>query len=99
MKKPDLTAGLSFEEAKLRRDDLDVEVELATTLLRAFPHLPNGLVPDEVRERQKWKEASARFTKAFRALREFNGCFVKRFKKELKEERDARQVAREQNSR
>jgi hypothetical protein len=49
-----------------------------------------GLTPDHIKALPEWKEAKKAFEKSFVELRNFNGWFVKQFKKEYAAERKNR---------
>jgi len=53
-----------------------------------------GLTPDSVKATPAWKSASAGYSRAFNALREFNGWYFKAFKAEEANERAIRQNER-----
>ena len=84
------SATSPFDEAKAEAARLDAEAEAAGQVLRSFPRGPTGLTPDAVRATPEYRAAKARFDKAFARQRDFNGVFVKRFAKELREERAER---------
>ena len=68
---------------------LDQEWQEAGEGLKVFPQGPMGLIPDHVRATPEFKSAFLRFERAHKALRDFNGPFTKKFKKELAEHRNA----------
>jgi len=81
----------TFENAQSVKEALEVEVSEASKYLRGISgDNKGGLTPDSVKVLPEWKEAKRRFEQASRALRDFNGSFVKKYKKELTEERTKR---------
>lgn len=85
----------AFEQAKAEAARLDAEAEAAGQELRAFPRGPTGLTPDAVRATPEYRAANARYQKAFARLRDFNAGYVKKFAKELREERAGRDRQRQ----
>jgi len=84
----------TFEEASAESDRLEHEVSAAGAVMAAFPHNAMGLTPDHVRATPEWRAARSRFDRAFAAQRAFNAVFVRKFKKEIVAQRDARREAR-----
>jgi hypothetical protein len=85
-----------YEAAKKRGADLEAKHNAATDALHSVPGHgsgPMGLTPDHVRATPEWQSAKRAAEKAFSALRNHNGDFVKHFAKEYKAERDARRAA------
>lgn len=82
---------LTFKEACVIRDTLTNEMDASSKALDAFPKSGTmGLTPDEVKFSAEFQNAKARYNRAHASLRRFNSVFVKRFEKELQEERRAR---------
>jgi hypothetical protein len=78
---------MDYAEAKARANALwDAHKALADKLA-LFPRGAMGLVPDAVKDSPEWKAAYAAERKAFFALREYNGWYVKTFNAERKAER------------
>lgn len=46
-----------------------------------------GMTPDHVKAVPEWQQAKKDFDQAFAQLRNFNGWYVKTFKKEIAQER------------
>jgi len=80
----------SFEEASAERDRLEQEVSTTGSVMATFPQGAMGLIPDHVKATLAWREANARFRRAFKALQDFNIVFTRVFAKELRAQRDAR---------
>lgn len=69
----------------------------AAAKLAAIPGVgsgPMGLTPDSVKSTPEFQTAWQAERKAFEALRQFNGAFVKKFRKEIQMERRQRQLGR-----
>ena len=77
-------------DAKAIRDKLYTEVSAAGAVLKAFPKGPMGLTPDAVKVSTEFRAAKARYAAAFDALRAINAMISKRFVKEQRDERAAR---------
>jgi hypothetical protein len=93
-----ISTSSAYEQAKAESERLDKEASEAGEALRAFPRGPTGITPDSIRATPAFREAKARYDKAFAKQRAFNGPFVKRFAKELREERRLRDQARQRRS-
>lgn len=81
---------MTFEEAKLIRDNLTDTTNEASELLNNLVKLHRnslGLVLDNFKETLEYKLAKKNFDIAFRQQRDFNRLFIKQFKKELANER------------
>lgn len=79
-----------FETAKQSKIVLENALDVADKNLKAFDQYGKsamGLTPDSVKAMPEWQEAKKAFDKAFTELRNYNGWFMKTFKKEIKEER------------
>ena len=88
---------LNFEQAKAYGAQLEGEVsrlEKALKALEGDERTPMGLTPAHIKATPEWQATKKAFGIAFSNLRNFNGQFVKHFKKELKLERDAKIAAR-----
>lgn len=76
-----------FEQAKAMRAAIEAQVAEKCAKLDAYPRLPSGLTPDEVKTSPAFRKDKYAFDCAFQALRRFNAKFVKQFKAELRAER------------
>lgn len=79
-----------YQIAKQSKIVVENACDIAEAKLKEFDKYgksPNGLTPDNVKAMPEWQQAKADFDKAFAELRNFNGWFMKNFKKEIKEER------------
>lgn len=84
---------MTFQQFKSSQSVLRCAVDLASEKLRSFPRLPNGLTPDDVRQTPEYRLAKCTFDLAFSAERAFNGQWVKRFKREIRDDLHARRMA------
>lgn len=82
-----------FELDKQCQAYLEAALYVCDSAMKGFPRGPMGLTPDDVKASDTWKAAKKSYDKAFNSLREFNGLFVKKYKKELAQERKARIAA------
>lgn len=80
---------MTFEEAKVISKQLNDKVDADSKALKQFDQYRNsmGLVPDHIRETPEYQTLKNEFNKSFAQLRNFNGWYVKQFKKELAAER------------
>ena len=79
-----------FHAAKQSKTMLENALDAADKALKAFDKYGKnemGMTPDFVREMPEWQQAKKEFDKAFAELRNFNGWYVKTFKKEIAAER------------
>jgi hypothetical protein len=84
---------MTYEEAKVIKQQLNEKVDADSATLKEFDKYGlgvMGLTPDHVKEMPEWKLAKQNFEKSFAELRNFNGWFVKQFKKEYAAERKNR---------
>lgn len=79
-----------FELHKKEQARLQLIVDITSKTLQQFPKNSLGLILDEVKDTQEYKQAKSNFDNAFSDLRNFNTNFVKVFKIELREERKNR---------
>lgn len=78
----------TFAKAKERAAQLEAEYEHAGRALKALSGGgPMNMTPDRVRATPEWKKAKHEADAAFAALRSFNAVYVRRFKREIAQER------------
>ncbi len=77
---------MTYEEAKVVKADLEAKLAAIVTPPLAGSG-PMGLTPDHVKATPEWKAYRIAHDTAFAALRNFNGWYVKTFKKEIRAER------------
>jgi hypothetical protein len=77
-----------YTQAKERRDELEAEVSQIGKKLKA---LSGGgafnLTPDSTQDTPEWQKAKREYDDAFAALQRFNAVFVRRFRKEIRQDR------------
>lgn len=80
----------AFEAATAQRDAIDAALRYAIAALNALTDdlagdAPRamGLTPDHVKADPRWQQAKAKADVLFQALRQFNGVYVRKFKREL----------------
>lgn len=79
-----------FEIATQHRNEIDVRLRDAIAALNDItdelagdtPRVM-GLTPDHVKADPRWQQAKAKADVLFQALRQFNGVYVRKFKREL----------------
>ena len=79
-----------FHIAKQSKTMLENALDVADKALKAFDKYGKneiGMTPDFVKAMPEWQQAKIEFDKAFTELRNFNGWYVKTFKKEITAER------------
>ena len=81
---------LTFEQYKDTRDLLQMKIDEVSAELHKFPRGMMGLVPDDVRVSDEYREKKIRYQSLFNSLRDLNGKYVNIYKKELAAERSAR---------
>ncbi|MGV2885953.1 hypothetical protein [Paenibacillus taichungensis] len=86
---------MTYEEAKSHKQKLEEQNKVDSDKLKVFDiqgKSANGLTPDHVRALPEWKSAKTAFDRSFAKLRDFNGWFVKKFKKEIAADRRERNL-------
>lgn len=87
---------MDYAQAKERQAQLDAECRRTGRALQALSGGGSmGMTPDAVRATPAWKAARRAADDAFAALRSFNADYVRRFKKEIAEDRGRRRQAQE----
>jgi hypothetical protein len=77
-----------YPEAKAKSLELEAEAERTGKALKALSGGgPMGMTPEGVRSTSEWKAAKREWDTAFAALRNFNAVYVKRFKREIQQDR------------
>jgi len=79
-----------FIIAKQSKKVLETALDVADKALKAFDSYGKsemGLTPDHVKAMPEWQQAKKDFDLAFAQLRNFNGWYMKAFKKEIAQER------------
>ena len=79
-----------FRAAKQGKAILENALDAADKALKAFDKYGKnqmGMTPEHVKEMPEWQQAKKEYDKAFAELRNFNGWYVKTFKKEIAAER------------
>ncbi len=80
---------MTYLEALNKKHELEAKVSTFDRILKSFPRNSIDLVQAEYVATQEYRNAKKSFDAAFAALREFNGYFVKAFKKEYAATRKA----------
>lgn len=81
---------MTFEEAKAQQEIIQSKVDECSATLKEFDKFGKGnmgVTPDHIKAMPEWKQAFQNYHAAFNQLRNFNGWYVKTFKKELRAER------------
>ena len=79
-----------FHAAKQSKAMLEYSLDAADKALKAFDKYGKsemGMTPDFVKAMPEWQQSKKEYDKAFAELRNFNGWYVKTFKKEISAER------------
>lgn len=79
---------MTYEQAKERRGQLEVEYQRAARALRELSGGgPLGLTPERVRATEEWQAAKRGANDSFAALQAFNTLYTRRYRKEIAQER------------
>ena len=81
---------MTYSEAKRSRDWHEADCRAASLVLDHFAKGALGLTPDAIRATPAWREAKADYDRHFAQLQAFNQWFVKKFKRQIQAERQAR---------
>jgi hypothetical protein len=77
-----------YTQAKARRDQLEAEADRTGHALKALSGGGlMGMTPEHVRATPEWKAAKHTADAAFAALQAFNTVYVRRFKREIGQDR------------
>ncbi len=81
-----------YQAAKLHQEAIESSMRSTKKVLESLGggSGPMGLTPDSIRANPEYLKAKRDLDTAFASLRKFNSVFIKRFAKELREERRAR---------
>lgn len=80
---------MNYQEAKAYKANLEAINDAASKALQAFDSLGKssmGMTPDHIKAIPEYQAAKKAYDISFNNLRNFNGQFMKVFKKEVKEE-------------
>jgi hypothetical protein len=83
---------MNYQEAKLYRDEMEKRHKIDSDKLKEFDQyrIAMGIVPDHIRETPEYQILKKAVDKNFAELRNFNGWYVKTFKKEIQADRKNR---------
>lgn len=81
---------MDYAEAVQKSRELEERYRSASVILKSYPKDKLGLISDEIKRTSEYKTARRRQQQVFSELQSFNQWFVKRYAKELKEDREAR---------
>jgi hypothetical protein len=84
----------SYEDAKLKKQELDDRVDKLSDMLNKKYPINGGLLPEEIRLSPQYRRDKGAFDRAFRELQNFNKMFMRKFKKEYAQERRERRKRR-----
>lgn len=87
---------MNYEEAKVYKANLEAINDAASEALQAFDSLGKssmGMTPDDVKVMSEYQAAKKAYDVSFNNLRNFNGQFMKVFKKEVQADRKAKYAA------
>lgn len=79
--------NFTYTEAKIIKSQLEAENSVWSKRLSVFPKGPMGLTPDHIKFSPEYREVKENFDKSWKYMRDFNGWFTKKFKKEIAAER------------
>lgn len=81
---------LDYPAAKAFIEKLETELREQGKFLNNQPRYGNGLTPDSIKALPDWQIAKRKYNCAFIELQRFNKLFVKSFKIEIRQDRDAK---------
>lgn len=83
---------MTYLEAKEMKSKLQEKYDATSKELEKFNkyRISMGIVPDHIRETPEYQKAAKEYDLAFAEIRNFNGWFVKAFKKEYAADRRKR---------
>lgn len=84
---------MNYQEAKAYKTNLEAINDAASDALQAFDKLGKssmGMTPDHVKAMPEYQAAKLAYAVSFNNLRNFNGQFMKVFKKEIQADRKAK---------
>jgi hypothetical protein len=84
---------MTYQEATRIRDTLWAMYRETGKVMSSYPRLPNGLTPDAIKATPEWRMNKDAFDLATVNLQQFNKTFVKRYARELREERNEKFAA------
>ena len=77
----------TFQDYKDLAAKQNIIVDALSDKLNSYPKGLFGLIPDEVRATDEFISVKNQFNREFKRLREINGQGVKKYKKEIQQER------------
>lgn len=81
---------LDYDAAKAVKTGLEAAMRLHGDYLNNQPRYVNGLTPDSIKALPAWQDAKRKFDLAFSELGRFNKLFVKTFRVQIRQDRDAK---------
>lgn len=87
---------MNYQEAKAYKANLEAINDAASEALQAFDKLGKssmGMTPEHVKAMPEYQAAKKAYDISFNNLRNFNGQFMKVFKKEVQADRKAKYAA------
>lgn len=90
---------MTFQEAKQISKTLNEIVNYNSSELNKFlqpykSEMQLGLIPQSIKQMDKYKELNENYLISFKKLQEFNKYYIKTFKKEISEERRRKRMVR-----
>jgi hypothetical protein len=78
---------MTYAEFKIARDAIEREMSAASAALQRFPRSEIGLTPDSVKALPEFQSAKRAYAVVFARLREVNAAHLKRFSREILQDR------------
>lgn len=77
----------TYLQAKSNKKSLEALLQNACNAMQVFPKCEMGITPDDVKKSESFQLAKKAYDIAFQNVRNFNGFFIKTFKKEYAQDR------------
>ncbi|MGG0308406.1 hypothetical protein ABEY43_06670 [Priestia megaterium] len=81
---------MTYTEAKEIKNQLENKNDLNSNVLNSFEKNSMGMTPDHIRATPEYQKTKKEYDLSFAELRNFNGWYVKTFKKEIQADRRKR---------
>ena len=89
-----LSESSDYHIQKQVQDSLYADMEKASAVLAKFPKGAMGLTPDDVAKTPAFQKAKQDYERIATAVRNFNGPFTKKYKKEIAADIHAKRMAK-----
>ena len=84
----------TFSDFKELKDKQNKIVDILSDKLNSFPKGDFGLIPDDIKSTDEFKTIKSQYNREFKTLQAINKDGMKRFKKEIRNEYEAKRQKR-----